>query len=113
MKNKLLGKHWNKETVNKVKELYNKNYSHQKIAEIANIDHATVRYILINKLGINTKERDLRSKKKSKYFILQETGQIFKEGIKKASKVLKISSYIISKSLKENRSLKGFTFRYI
>lgn len=115
--NKLKGKRWNNEILSKVKELYEQNLSHQKIGEQVGLDHGTIKYILNNKLKIKTSNRDLRTKRplglKSKPIFLKETNQIFKRGIQEAYEVLGITKYIISNSLKNNITYKGYTFSYI
>jgi len=114
--NKLKGKNWNEDTLNNIKELYSKNISMDIIGKQLNLDSSVVRYILNTKLNILTNERDLRNKRpkgiRSKPIILLETNQIFERGIQGAHEELKISKTLITKSLKENITYKGFTFRY-
>ena len=115
--NKLKGKRWNKEILEKVEKLYKENNSHQKIGEHVELDHGTVKYILNNKLKIKTSDRDLRKNRPlgltSKPIKLIETNQIFNGGISEANKILNISRYIITKSLKEQITFKNYTFKYV
>lgn len=115
--NKLKGKRWNKEILGTIKKLFEENVSHQKIGEQVGLDHGTVKYILNNKLKINTSKRDLRTKRPkgltSKPIQLKETGQVFQRGIQEACEVLGMNKHIITKSLKENITYKGYTFIYL
>jgi len=115
--NKLWGKRWDKNILNKIKILYKENLSHQKIGEQVGLDHGTVKYILNNKLKINTTERDLRTKRPrgltTKPILYVETNQTFKGGVNEAYDKLKIPKYIIRNSLKINSTFKGYTFKYL
>ena len=114
--NKLRGKKWNKEVLDIIEKLFKENISHQKIGEQVGLDHATVKYILNKKLKIDTSNRDLRTKRPqgltSKSIMLKETNQIFKRGVQEAHEILNINKYIINKSLKNNITYKGYTFKY-
>ena len=114
--NKLKGKKWASDILGKIKELYENEYSHQKIGEQLGLDHGTVKYILNKKLKINTKERDLRTKRPkgigAKKIILIEKNIIY-NSIKEASDLLNISVSNIRLSLKEGKQVnKKYTFEF-
>lgn len=114
--NKLKGKKWNKDILDNIKTLYENNISHQKIGEQVGLDHGTIKYILNNKLKIKTSDRDLRKNRplglRAKPILLEETNQVFLRGVQEAYEKLNISKVIINKSLKNNITWKGYTFKY-
>jgi hypothetical protein len=116
-KNKMKGKKWDSSILGQIQISFNNGLSHQKIGELFNLDHGTIKYILNEKLKINTSDRDLRKNRplglKSKPIILKETNQIFLRGVHEAYEILKISKNIINKSLKDKITWRGYTFEYI
>jgi hypothetical protein len=114
--NKLKGKKWTKDILEQVKTMFEDNISHQKIGEKLNLDHGTVKYILNKKLKIDTKKRDLRTKRPkgigSKKIILIEENKIF-DSISEAASILNISVSNIRLSLNTGKKVnKKYTFKF-